>query len=64
MSGHFCAVVPNFRIMEFDIDEVPWKRKLLTNPYGIENGELILPSGPGWGTDVNEAELRAHPAKF
>ena len=25
MSAHFCAVVPNYRIMEFDVDEVPWK---------------------------------------
>jgi L-alanine-DL-glutamate epimerase-like enolase superfamily enzyme len=62
MSGHFCAVVPNFRIMEFDIDEVPWKRELLTNPYAIENGALKLPAGPGWGTEVNEDALRAHPA--
>jgi L-alanine-DL-glutamate epimerase-like enolase superfamily enzyme len=23
----------------------------------------VLPTGPGWGTDVNEDELRAHAAK-
>lgn len=64
MCGHFCAVVPNFRIMEFDIDEVPWKSKLLTHPYVIQNGELQLPKGPGWGTDIDEEVLRAHPAKL
>jgi galactonate dehydratase len=64
MSAHFCAAIPNFRIMEFDVDEVPWKTKLLTNPYVIENGDLLLPSGPGWGTVVNEAVVRAHPAKL
>jgi galactonate dehydratase len=64
MSAHFCAAIPNFRIMEFDVDEVPWKPKLLTNPYVIENGELLLPSGPGWGTVVNEAVVRAHPARM
>ncbi len=64
MSAHFCAAIPNFRIMEFDADEVPWKAKLLTKPYVIENGELLLPSGPGWGTAVNEAIIRAHPAKM
>jgi L-alanine-DL-glutamate epimerase-like enolase superfamily enzyme len=64
MSAHFCAVVPNFRIMEFDIDEVPWKRKLLTNPYVIENGDLLVPTGPGWGTEVDEDELRAHAANL
>ena len=64
MSAHFCAAIPNFRIMEFDVDEVPWKTKLLTNPYVIENGDLLLPTGPGWGTVVNEAVVRAHPAKM
>jgi L-alanine-DL-glutamate epimerase-like enolase superfamily enzyme len=50
--------------MEFDADEVPWKAKLLTKPYVIENGEFLLPTGPGWGTAVNEAIIRAHPAKM
>jgi galactonate dehydratase len=64
MSAHFCAAIPNFRIMEFDVDEVPWKPKLLTNPYVIENGELLLPTGPGWGTVINEAVVRAHPPRM
>jgi L-alanine-DL-glutamate epimerase-like enolase superfamily enzyme len=64
MSAHFCAAIPNFRIMEFDADEVPWKPKLLTNPYVIEDGAMLLPTGPGWGTVVNEAVVRAHPPKL
>jgi hypothetical protein len=28
MSAHFCAAIPNFRIMEIDIDDVPWKDDL------------------------------------
>jgi L-alanine-DL-glutamate epimerase-like enolase superfamily enzyme len=64
MSAHFCAAIPNFRIMEFDVDEVPWKPKLLTNPYVIENGELLLPTGPGWATVINEAVVRAHPPRM
>src|SRR5438067_3370461 len=63
MSAHFCAAIPNFRIMEFDADEVPWKPKLLTNPYVIEDGAMLLPTGAGWGTLVNEAVVRAHPPK-
>jgi galactonate dehydratase len=63
MSAHFCAAIPNFRIMEFDADEVPWKPKLLTNPYVIDDGAMLLPTGPGWGTVVNEAVVRAHPPK-
>jgi galactonate dehydratase len=63
ISAHFGAVIPNFRIGELDVDQVPWKPKMLTKPPVIENGELMLPAGPGWGTDVDEEMLRAHPAK-
>jgi L-alanine-DL-glutamate epimerase-like enolase superfamily enzyme len=27
----------------------------------IENGDLLLPTGPGWGVEVNEAAVRARP---
>jgi L-alanine-DL-glutamate epimerase-like enolase superfamily enzyme len=64
ICAHFAAVVPNFRIIEHDVDEVPWKPKLLTKPLVIESGECLLPTGPGWGTEVDEAMLRAHPAKM
>jgi galactonate dehydratase len=64
ITAHFAAVAPNLRIMELDVDEVPWKPKLLTKPYTIENGEFVLPTGPGWGTEVDEAMLREHAAKM
>jgi galactonate dehydratase len=57
------AAVPNFRIMEFVVDEAPWTRDFLHQPLVIENGELLLPTTPGWGSDVNEEAVRARPAK-
>jgi L-alanine-DL-glutamate epimerase-like enolase superfamily enzyme len=63
ISAHFSAAVPNLRVMEIDIDSVPWRDELVTIPPTIENGELLLPTGPGWGTDVNEAGVRAHPPR-
>ncbi len=27
----------------------------------VKNGVLTLPSGPGWGVDVNEEALLRHP---
>ena len=63
ISAHFCAAIPNFRIMEIEIDDVPWKDEFVTVPPVIENGELIVPSTPGWGTEVNEEAIRAHPPK-
>ena len=61
MSAHFCAAIPNFRVMEIDVDDVPWKDLLVTVPPVIRDGELLLPGGPGWGAEVNEEVVRAHP---
>jgi L-alanine-DL-glutamate epimerase-like enolase superfamily enzyme len=54
MSAHFCAAVPNFRIMEYEVDDVPWRGELVTHPPVVENGQLVVPMRPGWGADVNE----------
>ena len=61
MSAHLCAAVPNFRIMEIDVDDVPWKDDILTLAPTIENGRLQLPNGPGWGAELNEDVIAAHP---
>jgi galactonate dehydratase len=63
MSANLCAAIPNFRIMEIEVDDVPWKDDLVTHPPEITNGEYVMPNRPGWGTDVNEEAVRAHPPK-
>ncbi|MCC7271765.1 MAG: mandelate racemase/muconate lactonizing enzyme family protein [Alphaproteobacteria bacterium] len=63
ISAHFSATVPNFRIMEIDVDDCRWRDEFYTPVPKIENGHLMLPTGPGWGVDVNEAAVRARPAK-
>ncbi|MBI3104916.1 MAG: hypothetical protein HYY95_04965, partial [Candidatus Rokubacteria bacterium] len=60
-SVHLCAVLPNVRIMEIDIDELPWKAELVTHPPAIKDGHILVPGAPGWGADINEEVLRAHP---
>ena len=39
MSAHFCAAVPNFRIMEIDIDSVRWRDEFFTVAPTIDDGE-------------------------
>ncbi len=63
MNAHFAAAVPNLRIMEIDIDRLPWDHELFTHVPQIENGCLVIPDRPGWGTEPNEAALRARPPK-
>jgi galactonate dehydratase len=61
ISLHLCAVVPNVKILEIDVDDVPWKEDLVTNPLDIRDGYLYLPDKPGWGVDIREDILNAHP---
>jgi len=59
-SAHLCACIPNVRIMEIDIDDVPWKDELVDRPPVIEDGELVIPTRPGWGADLDEGVARKH----
>lgn len=63
ISAHFSAAVPNFRIGEWDQEDVPWKGEFLTQPVVVEDGELVVPQGPGWGVEVNEAFVRSRPPR-
>lgn len=60
MAAQFAALIPNVRILEIDVDDVPWKDEIVTNIPRIENGSLIIPHGPGWGADINEEAVRVH----
>lgn len=61
MNAHFCAAVPNLRIMEVDVDRIAFDRELFTHEPVFEQGHLVLPDRPGWGTEPVEEALRAHP---
>jgi len=61
ISAQWCAAIPNARILEIDVDDVPWKDELVTALPAIAGGELTIPTAPGWGADVNEDVLRQHP---
>jgi L-alanine-DL-glutamate epimerase-like enolase superfamily enzyme len=60
MSANLCATLPNVRIMEIDVDDVPWKDELVTHKPEINAGYMTIPKGPGLGTAINEEVARAH----
>ena len=53
-------MLPNVRIMEIDIDDVPWKGPLVTKPPLIRDGHIWLSDAPGWGADIDERVLKEH----
>jgi len=61
MSATLCGTLSNVRIMEIDIDDVPWKDDLVTVKPEIKDGYMTIPKGPGLGTAINEEVARAHP---
>ena len=61
MAGHFCAATKGIKIMETDIDGVPWRDDLVTERPHIVNGELHVSDAPGWGTDLNLEAVENHP---
>jgi len=63
MGAHMCAAMPNFRILEFDVDEVPWMGDLYSAAPVIEDGMYLMSDRPGWGVDVNEEGVLAHPPR-
>jgi len=63
MAGHFGAVAPNLRAIEFDVERVPWLDDYFTAVPEWKDGHMIVPAAPGWGIDVNETAVRARPAR-
>ncbi len=61
MNAHFCAAVPNLRIMEVDIDRIAWDHELFTHVPHYEDGHLVMPDRPGWGTEPIEEVLLRYP---
>merc|ERR1719230_2169421 len=62
ISAHFSAAIANFKTLEVDVDDVAWKDEIVTSVPLIKDGIFHLPTGPGWGVELNETAIAAHPA--
>ncbi|MDR1537099.1 MAG: mandelate racemase/muconate lactonizing enzyme family protein [Clostridiales bacterium] len=63
IAANLCASIPNFFILETDVEDVPWRDDIISFPYVIKDGCLAVPERPGLGTDLNEDELIKHAFK-
>jgi galactonate dehydratase len=62
-SMHFAAAAPNVRILEMEVDDVPWHDDLVDHAPVVRDGYAEIPDRPGWGCDVNEEAVAAHPPR-
>jgi galactonate dehydratase len=62
ISLHLDAVIQNFLIQEIPTAGAPATRfeLLLQRIETPKDGYLDIPTGPGWGVDLNESFIRAH----
>jgi galactonate dehydratase len=65
ISAHVCANLPNFLALEYMSDplEPAWRDTVMRPALGslVKDGHLEVPSGPGWGVEIDEEELARHP---
>ena len=57
-SVQVCAVLKNFRLLEFQWGEVPWRQDILVPPERFENGNIRVPDRPGFGVELNEKTIQ------
>ena len=60
-SVQVCAVLKNFRLLEFQWGEVDWRHDVLEPREMFLNGTIGVPDRPGFGVELNDRVVRAHP---
>jgi galactonate dehydratase len=61
INAHVDTATPNFFVQEvFQTYDVDWVDDLLTEPIRIENGEIVVPDGPGFGIELDDDVVREH----
>ncbi len=60
VSAQVCAGLPNFDILEYQWNEVPWRGDLVDPPERFSEGVLQVPDGPGYGVTLNNTVVREH----
>ncbi|WP_416841775.1 mandelate racemase/muconate lactonizing enzyme family protein [Haloferax sp. DFSO52] len=61
INAHVDTTIPNFFIQEvFQTYDVDWVDDLLKDPVEIVNGEVVIPDGPGYGIELDDAVVEEH----
>jgi galactonate dehydratase len=59
-SVQVCAGMKNFRTLELQWGEVPWRADLITPAERFDDGNIAVPDAPGFGIELNDRVARAH----
>ena len=60
-SIQVCAVIENFRLLELQWGEVDWRHEVVQPAERFVQGTIRVPDSAGFGIDLNDRVVRAHP---
>lgn len=60
-SLNLAAALPGFRILEIMLTDVSWRSELTNEKVVFENGNILIPDGPGLGLELNEENCLKYP---
>lgn len=61
MTLHTSVAIPNFTIFETVSIDVPWRKELVKETLVFDNGDLLAPTAPGLGVELNEDACAKYP---
>jgi len=57
-----CVCIPNFRILEYQPGDVPWRDELVDPPLVLGDGHLVVLTDPGLGMRLTHAAAKEYGA--
>jgi galactonate dehydratase len=57
----FAASTHNFDMLEYFVEDVPWREDIFPNAFQIEDGCIVPSTRPGLGIEWNESAAHMHP---
>jgi galactonate dehydratase len=61
-SAQVCAVLGNFKLLEFQWGEVDWRGDVVDPPERFDRGTLHVGLRPGLGVELNDRVIRGRPS--
>jgi galactonate dehydratase len=61
MTLHTAVAIPNFTVFETVSIDVPWRKELVQETLVFDKGDLLAPTAPGLGVELNEAACARYP---
>jgi len=63
MTMQLLAAIPNASILEYTIEDIPWKNRLFDHVLVAEDGYLTVPDRPGLGIEMDDEIAAQYPLR-